>query len=213
MTIIDTHLHLVYLDRFSYPWLNGAPALNKQFTAESYFAEAAQLGIESALHMEVDVAEPDMEAETAFMTRVDPRVIGAIAAARPEHTDFPAYLDRIAAIKGVKALRRILHTSPNALSGTPLFAENLRRLAARQLSFDLCLRADQLLEVGKALVEKCPQVQFVLDHCGVPDIAGKGFAPWAAAITEIAKLPNLACKISGIIAYAGENPDASMLKP
>ncbi len=40
MRMVDTHLHLIYLDRFSYPWLEGAPALNKQFTAESYWTEA-----------------------------------------------------------------------------------------------------------------------------------------------------------------------------
>ena len=29
MRIIDTHLHLIYPDRFSYPWLEGAPEINK----------------------------------------------------------------------------------------------------------------------------------------------------------------------------------------
>src|SRR5690606_3518245 len=53
--IVDTHLHLVYKDRFSYPWLEGADALNRQWPAEDYFAIAEKLGIESALHMEVDV--------------------------------------------------------------------------------------------------------------------------------------------------------------
>ena len=56
MTIIDTHLHLIYPDRVSYPWLAGAPAINKPWHIESYFAEAEPLGIEAALHMEVDVA-------------------------------------------------------------------------------------------------------------------------------------------------------------
>ena len=213
MKIIDTHLHLIYLDRFTYPWLGGAPKINRQFTAESYFAEAEKLGIEGALHMEVDVAEAEMEAETAFMSRVHPKVIGAVAAARPEHRDFPAYLERIASIDGVKAIRRILHTSPNELSQTPLFAENVRRLADKKLTFDLCVRADQLLPVGNALVEKCPDVQFVLDHCGVPDMTGSGLDPWRANIAAIARLPNLVCKVSGIIAYAGDNPSTATLRP
>jgi len=125
----------------------------------------------------------------------------------------PEWLEVLGTIGGVKAVRRILHTSPDSLSQTPLFAENLRRLPAYDLAFDLCLRADQLLTVGKPLVEKCPHVQFVLDHCGVPDIAGAGLDPWRGAIAELAMLPNLACKVSGIIAYAGENPTAATLKP
>ena len=213
LPILDTHLHLVYKDRFSYPWLEGAPGINRQWTDESYFAEADRLGITGALHMEVDVAEKDIEAETRFMTTVHPKVIGAIAAGRPESPAFVEWLEVLGTIGGVKAVRRILHTSPDSLSQTPLFAENLRRLPAYDLAFDLCLRADQLLTVGKPLVEKCPHVQFVLDHCGVPDIAGAGLDPWRGAITELAMLPNLACKVSGIIAYAGENPTAATLKP
>jgi predicted TIM-barrel fold metal-dependent hydrolase len=212
MPIIDTHLHLVYLDKFSYPWLDGAPALRQQFTAERYLAEAEGLGIEGALHMEVDVAESDIEAETRFVTSVNPKVIGAIAAGRPEHTDFVAQLDTLASIKGVKGIRRILHTQPDELSQSPLFAQNVRRLAGKRLVFDLCVRADQLA-IGQALVTKCPDVQFVLDHCGVPDIAGAGFDPWRVGITAISKLPNVAAKVSGIIAYAGANPSAAILRP
>lgn len=213
MTTIDTHLHLIYKDKFSYPWLVRQPAIDKQWTAEAYFAEADKLGIEGALHMEVDVAESDIEAETRFMTRVHPKVIGAIAAGRPESTGFAQWLETANTIGGVKAIRRILHQSPNELSQMPLFAENLRRLEAYELSFDLCARDDQLLQVAKPLIEKCPKVQFVLDHCGNPDIAGGKFEPWKAAITEIAKLPNLVCKVSGIIAYGGPNPTTAMLRP
>ena len=213
MAIVDTHLHLVYPERFSYPWLSGAPAINKPWTAEGYFAEAEALGIEAALHMEVDVAEEDIEAETRFMTRVHPKVVGAIAAGRPESADFPEWLEIANTIGGVKAIRRILHTSPNELSQTSLFAENVRRLQAYDMAFDLCVRADQLLPVGKPLIEKAPHVQFVLDHCGVPDIAGGKLAEWRAGITAIAALPNVVCKVSGIIAYGGSNPTTETLRP
>jgi predicted TIM-barrel fold metal-dependent hydrolase len=213
LPIIDTHLHLVYKDKFDYPWLDGAAAINQQWTAESYFAEAGGLGIEAALHMEVDVAESDIEAETRFMTKVHPRVIGAIAAGRPESESFAEWLEILGTIGGVKAVRRILHTSPDELSQTPLFAANIRRLQAYELAFDLCARADQLMPVALPLVQKCPGVQFVLDHCGNPKIAGGVFEEWRDAITALAKLPNVACKVSGIIAYGGPHPDAAMLRP
>jgi len=41
----------------------------------------------------------------------------------------------------------------------------------------------------------------VLDHCGVPDIAGNAFEPWAKGITDLAALPHVMCKFSGITAY------------
>lgn len=212
MRIVDTHLHLVYLDKFSYPWLGGAAAINKQWPVETYWAEAEKLGIETALHMEVDVAEQEMEDETHFMLNVHPKVRGAIAAVRPEYIDFPKHIERIASWPGVKGVRRILHTEPDELSRGDLFASNIRRLAQYDLNFDLCVRADQL-GIGRELVAKCPDVQFVLDHCGVPDIVGGKYDIWARGLEKIAELPNIVCKVSGIVAYSGPDWTVDTLRP
>ena len=212
MRIVDTHLHLVYKDRFAYPWLSAAPPLDQQWTAEDYFAQARDLGIEAALHMEVDVADADMEAETRFMSTVHPRVVGSIAPGRPESADFPAYLERVAAIPGVKGIRRILHTSPDELSGAPTFVDNIKRIGTAGLPFDLCVLARQL-PAGTLLVSRCPDTQFVLDHCGVPDVAGKGLDPWRADIAALAARPNVAAKISGIVAYAKPDWTLDDLRP
>lgn len=209
--ILDTHLHLVYPDRFAYPWLGGAPAINKPWTIESYWAEAKTLGIETALHMEVDVAEGDALAESEYVLGL-PGIAGAIASCRPEHTDFAAQLEQYAAMPGIKGLRRILHQSPDDLSQSDLFAENIRRLADVNLSFDLCVRHDQL-PIGQKLVEKAPEISFILDHCGVPDVTGQGLDPWRDNIRAIARLPNLNAKISGIVAYSGADWTIETIRP
>jgi predicted TIM-barrel fold metal-dependent hydrolase len=208
--IIDTHLHLIYPDRVSYPWLAGS-SLDRPWPVESYWEEAKALGIEAALHMEVDVAEADIEAETRFVTTL-PGIAGAIAACRPEHADFPAQLERLAAIPGVRGLRRILHESPDDLSQTELFAENLRRLPAYDLTFDLCVRHDQLA-VGEALVRRCPDVTFILDHCGAQSIDLRDPGNWRDNLASIARLPNLNAKISGIMAYAGPGWTLDAIRP
>jgi len=201
MTIIDTHLHLIYPDRVSYPWLAGAPAINKPWHIESYFAEAEPLGIEAALHMEVDVAEADIEAETRFVTSLHPKLIGAIAGCRPGEAGFAEWLEVASTIGGVKAMRQVIHSLPAEAILTPLFVENLKRLPAYDLPFDLCIRAEQLLTVGKPLIEKCPHVAFVLDHMALQDADPAKFAAWKIGIAELARFPNLVCKISGICGY------------
>lgn len=212
MRILDTHLHLVYQDRFAYPWLGGAPPLNRQWTVESYFAEAKALGIESAIHMEVDVAESDMLGESAFVTAL-PGVVGAIAAGRPEHADFPGYLERLAAaVPTLKGIRRVLHVVPDDLSRTDRFVENVRLLARYNLPFDICVRADQL-PLATTLAVQCPDVQFVLDHCGVPNVEKQELDPWRSNIAELSRLPNVAGKVSGVIAYAGPNWTVETLRP
>ncbi|WP_152047803.1 amidohydrolase family protein [Aureimonas psammosilenae] len=212
MTIIDTHLHLVYPERFSYPWLEDAPKLNRPYRLEDYLAEASPLGIEAMLHMEVDVAPRDRERETDFALSHGAPVIGALAACRPEEEGFAIEAERLAAKPGVKGLRRILHQSPDALSQTPRFAENLRRLVPLGLSFDLCLLARQL-HLGVDLADACPNVSFVLDHCGVPDIAGEALDPWREGISALAERANVCVKLSGIVAYAKPDWTVEDLRP
>ena len=213
MRIIDTHLHLIYPDRLSYPWLANAPDINKPWSVEAYWAEARPLGIETALHMEVDVAPADIAPETEFVLTLG-GIAGAIAACRPEDRDFPAQLEQLLALgKGrIKGLRRILHEVPDTVSQPALFAENLRLLARHSLTFDLCLRADQL-HLGVALAQKVPEVTFVLDHCGNPDINGIGLDPWRQSVTEIAALPNVMGKISGIVNHCDPDWTHETLRP
>lgn len=211
MRILDTHLHLVYPDRFTYPWLANAPAINKPWHVADYFAEAVPLGIESALHMEVDVAEADIMTESEYVLTL-PRIVGAIAACRPEQMNFVDQVEQLSEHAHVKGVRRILHEAPDDLSQSDLFIENIRHLPDYDLSFDLCLRADQL-QLGCDLAQRAPDVTFILDHCGNPDIAGSGLDPWRASITEIARNSNVVGKISGLVNHCRPGWTADTLRP
>ena len=212
MRIVDTHLHTIYLDRFSYPWLAGVPALGRQWDAPSYFAEAETLGIEAALHMEVDVPEREMEDETAFVLNLDPRIAGAISNARPEYVDFPVHLERMLAEPRIRGIRRLLQADPDDLSSGEVFRSNLRRLAGHGLTFDICIQSRQL-GIARALVAACPDVQFVLDHCGNPLIATGDIADWRRDLKALSALPNVVGKISGIINHAQPGWTADDLRP
>ena len=206
-TILDTHLHLVDRDRLDSPWLADAPPLQHDWPLEAYATQARQLGIGSALFMEVDVAEPRIEDEITWVEELAASQVfpirGIIASGRPEAGDFPAYLDRLADRPLVKGIRRVLHTMPDETSQGALFRENVARMAGPDLPFDLCVLARQL-PLAIELVDATPDVRFVLDHCGVPDIAGDAWDDWARNIEEIARRPNVSCKVSGVVAYGGD---------
>jgi predicted TIM-barrel fold metal-dependent hydrolase len=208
--ITDCHLHIIDRAALDYPWLGGVPALDRDWLYETYTREARRLGITKVLHMEVDVAPAEMELETAYVQGVSRRLTalrepslirGAIAACRPEDKDFPEYLERALANPFVKGFRRVLHVVPDDVSEGALFRENLKRLSGTRLTFDLCTLPHQ---IGKAiaLADLNPDVNFILDHCGVPDIASEAHEGWAKGIAEIAKRPNVRVKLSGIVAYA-----------
>ena len=77
----------------------------------------------------------------------------------------------------------------------------MRALAPFGLSFDLCIRHPQF-EEAIGLVRACPEVRFVLDHIGKPGIAGGLREPWQSHIREIAREPNVWCKVSGVVTEA-----------
>lgn len=214
--IVDTHLHLIYRERLSYPWLKNVPELDADFTYERYAREARRLGIGAVLHMEVDVAEEDIEQETDLVRDLagveKSLLVGAIAACRPEQAGFADYLERIRGKGIVRGFRRVLHVVPDDVSEGSLFRENIRRLAGTGLTFDLCVLPHQI-EKAIALVDLAPDVAFILDHCGVPDIKGDGFGVWQAPLAEIARRPNVTVKLSGLPAYGAEDWTLDNLKP
>lgn len=216
MDRIDTHLHLIYPKQFAYEWTAGIPALaEKAFPLEDYHHAAEGLGITESIFMEVDVAEKDLISEAAWFCRLaqDPahRLCGVIAACRPENPDFERQLEALAHPK-LLGFRRVLHTQPDDLSTSSVFRENIARIGKAGLSFDLCMLPRQL-EQGAALIDACPDTRFILDHCGVPDIASGNLTFWRGQLREISKRANLACKISGIIAYAAGEITSETLRP
>jgi predicted TIM-barrel fold metal-dependent hydrolase len=213
--IFDTHLHLIDRSRLTYPWLAALPPLDRDWDFDSYLATAARVGITDVLHMEVDVAEADIDRETVWvaelMARPGSPLRGAISAARPESSGFEAWLDRVDR-RVVRGVRRVLHVVPDDVSQGDLFRRNLRRLGQAGLPFDICMLQRQL-PLAIDLVDACPDTVFVLDHCGVPAIASGGFEDWAASISRIAERPNVNAKLSGISAYGPADWTLQTLRP
>jgi len=202
--IFDTHLHLIYLNKLNYPWLSDVAALRRDSTYNDYELVARRIGISGALHMEVDVAEAEIEAETAMVAELISKdhslMRGAISSCRPENDQFAQFLERQQQRDEVKGFRRVLHVVPDELSTTSLFRDNVKRLSGSGLTFDLCVVPAQI-PLAIELVDHCPDVTFVLDHCGVPDVRSQALQPWAEHIKNLAQRDNVVAKISGVMAY------------
>jgi len=208
--MIDTHIHLLEPDRFTYEWTKGFPALTGRFDLSDYQKASADTGIQAGVFMEVDCEESADEARYFCSLAEQPGCLiqAVVAAARPESPDFERNLEAMAHPR-LTGIRRVLHTQPDELSQSSLFRENVSHLGALGLSFDLCVLQRQL-PLALDLVRACPQTTFILDHCGVPEIsandapAGAGFLAWEKSIRALAAEPNVNGKISGITAYAPE---------
>jgi L-fuconolactonase len=80
----------------------------------------------------------------------------------------------------------------------------MQMLADFGFTFDLTVRSSQLRDVIQ-LVDRCPQVEFILDHIGKPNIREHEFEVWKEPFSALAKRPNVACKVSGVLTEADLN--------
>lgn len=216
MNKIDTHLHVMLPDKFSYPWTAHVQPLQGRFGLDDYQRSGTSIDITGALFMEVDVSLNEAAAEANYFCGLaaEPNsgIIGVIASGRPEHDSFEAHLDRIEHPK-LKGVRRVLHVAPDEVSKDSLFRKNVTLLGKRGLTFDLCVRQDQLA-VACELVDACPSTQFILDHCGCPNISDKDLPGWLASMAILAERPHVAVKVSGVPAYCPPGKaNAATLRP
>lgn len=228
--IVDTHQHLWDLTTQQLPWLGGAPEiLRHSFRTEEYRAATAGLNVR-AIYMEVDVADAGLVAEAEFVLGLAASgttpMRAAVIGGRPDAPDFAAYLKHFRASQHFKGVRRVLHSpaTPAGYCLQPAFVRGVQLLGEAGKSFDLCMRAPELMDAVK-LTELCPNTRFILDHCGNPDL--KSFrAPrpgedrprhtadaWKSAIDAFAKRPNVIGKISGIPASLTPGGGAEDLAP
>lgn len=209
--MIDTHVHLIKPEFFSYPWLEDVPALEGTWNLSRWRPDATEAGIIYGVFMEADVAASDSQREAQHFFGIADQdgspLLGIVAACRPESSGFYEYLDKIENPKLV-GLRRVLHVAPEGTMKAPLFAKNLSKLWTRGLTFDLCVRADQLRD-AMGVVDACPDTQFVLDHAGNPPLGTDDMDAWRDAMEELGRRPNLACKLSGLVNHI-KDPDKAI---
>ena len=202
MQIIDTHQHLWDLDKLPYSWTANQPKLNRSFRVDDYREATQGIEIVKSVFVEADIDEASIPDETRYVLELSERddnpISGIVANARPEYDNFRESIQQFAGHPNLKGIRRLLQSEPDKLSTTTTFRENIRSLAEFGLSFDICVR-DHQLPVAIELVKACPGVSFILDHCGNPDIKNGNYDLWRERIAEMADLPNVVIKVSGIV--------------
>jgi L-fuconolactonase len=213
--IIDTHMHLWNPEHLRMSWTDGDTTLDQPYTIDVYVEHTAGLPIEAMVFVECAV-EPQyafLEAQWAVTcAQADPRIQGIVAACPVEfgarartYIEALAHLD--SRIKGVR--RNIQDEKDPDFCLAPDFIRGVQLLSDYSLSFDLCIRHHQLPAVI-ALVRHCPNTQFILDHLGKPNVKEHVLDPWRDQLQELAALPNVACKLSGLVTeadLAAWNPD------
>jgi len=204
--IIDSHVHLYDIDRLSYGWLANVPKINRTHTLADFDAARGAVQVDGLVFAEVAV-DPGLHLrEAAFvqdLADADPRLCGMVAHAPVEKgaavADDLALLQTFATLRGI---RRLIETERDpGICLQPRFVEGVRTVGRHGLTFDICIK-HFAMAYALELVRRCPDVQFVLDHMGKPAIKHGLREPWWRQILELAALPNVVVKLSGVITEA-----------
>lgn len=204
--IIDSHVHLYDTARLSYPWLANVPAIAHSHLPADFDRARGDVVVDGIVFAEVDVADGQNIAEARFITDLaatDTRIQAIIACARLERGAAVAEeLDALAAFGKTRAIRRLIQNHPDpGFCLQPDFIAGVKLLPRYDWAFDICVLHHQL-SAATELVRRCPEVTFVLDHIGKPGIKAGLVEPWRDQIAELARMPNVVCKISGVATEA-----------
>jgi L-fuconolactonase len=207
LPIVDSHVHLWDPQRFRMPWIDDSAQLRQRFELAEFSEHTDGLPIDRLVYVQVDVTDAYglLEAQWAADQAVlDERLAGIVAWAPIEDGQVASsYLDALKRIgQPIKGVRRLIQAEADPeFHVRPDFLSALRLLPKYGLSFDICIRSDQLAR-SIDMVRACPDTQFVLDHLGKPEVKAGRLDPWRAQITEMASLPNVVCKVSGVVTEA-----------
>jgi len=216
MEIIDAHHHLWDKSRFDYSWLASVPEIDRNFLVADYEESIRGTGVVKSVHVQADVDSQFALQETRWvlsMAEADTPIEGVVAWAPVEDPGLDEFLDTLGEHPKLKGFRRLIQTQAVDFCSRPEFIAGVRKLAARGFSFDLCIYHPQLSAVVE-LVRQVPEMSFVLDHVGKPDIKAGGMQPWKEQLRELASFPNTFCKVSGMVTEADpKNWTCELLRP
>lgn len=215
MTIVDAHHHLWDLSVRDQPWLAQpelAP-LRRSFTLPDLGPIADAEGVTATVLIQTvnDAAEtPEMLAIAAASDLVA-GVVGWVDLAAPDVADAIGALRTLPGASFLAGIRHPVLFEPDPCwLARPGVLAGLAAVAAAGLTFDLVVTPQQL-PAAVAAAASLPELLFVLDHLGNPDVEGQADGPaarpadepadgqWAASVRDLAALPNTVCKLSGIL--------------
>jgi L-fuconolactonase len=205
--IVDAHVHLYDPGVVDYPWMKAVPRLDRAYLPEDFRRLTSGVDVDMLVFVEVDAAPGHhlREAEwVAAQTASEPRLRGMVGSIPLERgADARSELDAFAQIGIARGVRRLIerHADEPGWTLRDDFVAGVQLLPEYGFTFDLCLYHPQLPEVTE-LCSRCPDVNFVIDHIAKPGIRAGLVDPWDANMRQIAQLPNVWCKISGVVTEA-----------
>ena len=200
--IIDAHQHFWRYDPRDYPWIGGdLRTLQRDFLP----GDLRPLLEEARVDATIAVQACQTERETAWLLELadaHPFIAGVIGWVDLQAEDVEAALERVSRHPRLVGLRHGVQGEPDdRFLLRPAFLRGIRVLVERGLPYDLLIYPKHL-PVAAEFVARFPSGTFVLDHLAKPPIRARAIDEWARDLRRLAQLPNVWCKMSGLVTEA-----------
>jgi L-fuconolactonase len=198
---LDAHQHFWSYDAAQYPWIPPGSPLHRSWLPDDLAALQKPLGFDGSIAVQARqvVAESDWLLGLADKHANVKGVVGWVDL-RSDRVE--ADLERLARHPKFVGVRHVVQEEPDdAFMLGKDFQRGISKLAAYGLTYDILIYPKQL-EAALRLAENFPAQPFVLDHIAKPFIKAGVSEPWATQLRRLAKLPNVHCKVSGLLTEA-----------
>ncbi|GAB2794119.1 amidohydrolase family protein [Streptomyces daliensis] len=194
---VDAHHHLWDLGRRDQPWMDGpwADPIRRTWTEADLAPHLDAHGIDATVVVQACSSAAETRELLALKERSDrvAAVVGWADLTAPGGPDLPA---------GLAGIRHQVQDEPDP---SWLCRADVRRALARVAEAGLVyelLVTPRELPAAVATARALPELRLVLDHAAKPPIAAGEWQPWARLTEELAALPNVGCKLSGLVTEA-----------
>jgi L-fuconolactonase len=202
--IIDAHQHFWKYDPVRDSWIDESmKVIRKDFLPEDLEPILKANNVDGCVAVQADQSEN----ETEFLLKLAQHnsfIKGVVGWVDLCSNDIEKRLEYYSQYHLFKGVRHIVQAETEGFMLQNSFLNGINLLDKFNLTYDILILAHQLKEAN-TLVERFPNQAFVLDHLAKPLIKAGDIETWKKDITSLSKLPNVSCKLSGMVTEASWN--------
>ncbi|WOD42682.1 amidohydrolase family protein [Hwangdonia lutea] len=198
---IDAHQHFWKFDPVRDAWIDDSmQIIRRDFLPQDLQPILSANNIDGCIAVQADQSE----AETDFLldcAAKNPFVKGVVGWVDLRAENVEERLALYSKNPLFKGVRHIVQAEANDFMLGKDFQNGIGKLSPFNLTYDILIFPPQI-EAAIRLVNTFPNQKFVVDHIAKPYIKTGEIDGWKTNITELAKAPNVFCKVSGMVTEA-----------